>query len=167
MTGFVVVRWCSGLIALLLVWMGVSDSLIAYAWLLSCLPVTTCLCPGPVGDCEEGGGGGWTGMCKEKGLKNNSGKVLESPNVPKQPQPCAFLPVLIIIRHGCHTMSREHGLWKAQSLTLVWNKWWAKVVPTSIWAVHGGAAACAVWSTEQPQNHTKNKQSNLEHFGFF
>ena len=41
----------SGLI-MLLVWMGVSDSLIAYAWLLSCLPVTTCLWPAPMGDAE-------------------------------------------------------------------------------------------------------------------
>lgn len=67
---------CGGFseLIVLLVWMRVSDSLIAYAWLLPCLPVATCLWPDPTGAAveEEGDEG-----CARR-RKNHSENVLES-----------------------------------------------------------------------------------------
>lgn len=106
-------------------------------------------------------------MCEEKDLKNHSENVLESPcpkTAPLPPNSAASL----IIRHGCHTISREQGLWKAQYLPSRCKKWGSKVVPTSICAVYRGDAACAMCSAEQPQNQLGFSPSlpNLEHIGF-
>lgn len=122
----------------LLVWRGISDSLIAYAWLLSCLPVTTCLWPDPTGDAVEEG----ELRCARRFHSEN---VLESPcpkTAPLPPNSAASL----IIRHRCHTTEQE----KAQYRTS--KKQESKLVLTSIRTSYRGDTASAMCSAEQLQN---------------
>lgn len=113
---------------------------------------------------EEGGQ-----RCVRRKIWRTTLECTRISNVPKQPQPPAFLPVLLIIRDECHTISisRICHIYMEEMMTQSAFRFHLGCLQKCCWSCPVSRWAASEWAGQAHSTIAKQKVTNLNRTGFF
>lgn len=104
---------------------------------------------------EEGGQ-----RCVRRKIWRTTLECTRISNVPKQPQPPAFLPVLLIIRDECHTISRICHIYMEEMMTQSAFRFHLGCLQKCCWSCPVSCWAASEWAGQAHSTIAKQKVTN-------